>query len=249
MTQYSGSGGTDVANMVLFWPAHLPADAATQLAEQPLEFTETLREEGRVIWFLCDGDGSYHLTVYVDEQPPAQLREFLGDEEHYPQVQVQGKTLFCGLEFLHDSAKEAREERPEMCATLEIPEGVYQAKVYRTHLPPSFSRHWLMKRLGARRYRMLHWQHLLSKASMFGVFGVLLSFFFLTWPVRLGMIGVVVLTFLAAVYLARSEACQEAIEAIDEFSEEYPEYVVVLKSPTPEMLEEPESAELAMPVG
>lgn len=249
MAHYSGSGGTDIGNMVLFWPDNLPDEADTLLADDPLEFAETMREEGRVIWFLCDADGDYSLSVYLDEEPPVILREFMGDEEHYPQLQVQGTGLFGGLEFLHKQDADLLEERPAMCSTLEIPPGVYQARVYRTQIPPNFSRQWLMQRLGPQGYRMLHWQQLLSKASLVGAVGVLFSFFFLSWPVWLTVLLIVVVTFLGAVLLARGAACQEAIVAIDEFTEKFPEYVVVLKSPLPEAAPNPEEGHLAMPVG
>lgn len=249
MAQYSGSGGTDGANMVMFWPANLPEEADTMLVNDPLSFAETMREEGRVLWFPCDGDGDFSVSVYVDEDPPMQLNAFLGEEENYPDVHVKGLTYFGGLEYMYREQNPLHEEFPHMCGHLRIPDGLYQGNVYRTDIPPAFSRQWLMQRLGPGRYRVLHWQQLLTKASMLGGIGVLFAFFFLKIFVWLAVIGVVALTFVAAVLLSRSESCREAIVAIDEFTEKFPEYVVVLTSQPPEGMTEPETAELAMPVG
>ncbi|GAA4433825.1 phage holin family protein [Bremerella cremea] len=249
MTQYSGNGGTDGANMVMFWPENLPEEADTMLRNDPISFVDTMREEGRVIWFYCDGDGQYAVTVFLDEDPPGELRKFMVDEEVYPDVRVQGTTYFGGLEYMYQEDDGMIQEFPGMCNTIDLPEGTYQGAVYRTDIPAAFSRQWLMQRMGTSRYRILHWQQLLSKAAVFGAVGVLFAFFFLVWYVWLVSVGAVALTFVAAVLLARSESCREAIVAIDEFTETFPEYVVVLSSQSPASLEEPESEQLAMPVG
>ncbi|QDU77634.1 hypothetical protein Pan97_47060 [Bremerella volcania] len=249
MAHYTGSGGTDGGNMVMFWPENLPEEADTMLENDPFSFAETMREEGKIIWFLCDGEGDFSVSVYVDEEPPSDLRSFLEEEEHYPDVYVKGDTYFGGLEYMYREHNPLLEEFPNMCGNLEIPDGIYQGNVYRTNIPPAFSRTWLMQRMGTSRYRVLHWQQLLSKAAMLGVVGVLFAFFFLVWYIWLAAVGAVVLTFLAAVLLARSESCREAIVAIDEFTQQFPEYVVLLTSQPPEAALEPENEELAMPVG
>lgn len=249
MAQYNGNGGTDGGNMVMFWPENLPEEADTMLENDPLSFAETMREEGKIIWFLCDGDGDFSVSVFVDEEPPADLKGFLEEEEHYPDVYVKGDTYFGGLEYMYREDDALLEEFPQMCGNLKIPNGVYQGNVYRTNIPPAFSRTWLMQRMGTRQYRVLHWQQLLSKAAMLGAVGVLFAFFFLVWYVWLATVGMVALTFAAAVLLARSESCREAIVAIDEFTEKFPEYVVVLSSQPPEATLDPENDELALPVG
>lgn len=252
MTQYSGSGGTDTANMVMFWPENLPTDANTNFHEDPsglLQFVDEMRQEGRAIWFLCEGDGSFSVKVFVDEEPSAQLRPFLEDEEVYPDVFVKGETYFGGLEFMISGDEEPASEVPGMCSKLELPDGVYQGTIYRTKVPPAFSREWLRNRMGAGAYRVLHWQQMLSKAAIMGVIGVLLASFFLQWFALLAAIALVAITFILAVLLSRSESCQDAIVAIEEFTEEFPEYVVVLNSHSASKAADPDSAQLAMPVG
>ncbi|MBI1248981.1 hypothetical protein GC197_14205 [bacterium] len=208
-----------------------------------------MRQEGRAIWFLCEGDGSFSVRVFVDEEPSAQLRPFLEDEEVYPDVFVKGETYFGGMEFMIPEDEEPASEVPGMCSKLDIPNGVYLGTIYRTKIPPAFSREWLRNRMGAGAYRVLHWQQLLSKATMMGVIGVLLASFFLQWFALLAAIILVGITFILAVLLSKSESCQAAIVAIDEFTEEFPEYVVVLSSHSADKDDAPDSTHLAMPVG
>lgn len=235
--------------MVMYWPENLPEDAERLLEEDPVTFLDTLSEEGRIIWFPNDGDGQFSISVYLDEDPPAPLKGFLGEEENYPDVRVKGATFFGGLECVGEEEPKLSDEYQGMFTQLAIPEGIYQGSVFRTFVPPTFSRSWLIERLGTRRYRILHWQQLLSRASFLGIVACLFAFFFLKLPVWLGLVAVVASSFVAAVLLARSEACREAIVAIDEFTQLYPEFVVVLSSVPPEGITDPDSTELALPVG
>lgn len=235
--------------MVMYWPENLPENADKLLDEDPVSFLDSMCEEGKLIWLPNEADGQFSISVYLDEDPPAPLKGFLGEEEHYPDVRVKGKTFFAGLECVGEEEPKLTDEYQGMFSQLAIPEGIYQGNVYRTFVPPTFSRSWLIERLGAGRYRILHWQQLLSKASFLGIVASLFAFFFLQLPIWLMMVGVVAASFVAAVLLARSEACREAIVAIDEFTQLYPEFVVVLSTAPPEAVTEPESSELAMPVG
>ncbi|RCS56159.1 hypothetical protein DTL42_00070 [Bremerella cremea] len=249
MTHYSGSGGTEGGNMVLYWPENLPENAETLLEEDPVTFLDKMAEEGRIIWFLNDGDGQFTVSVYVDEIPPAPLKDFLGEEENYSDVHVKGPTFFGGLECVGEQEPQLSDEYEGLFTPMAIPEGTYHGTVYRTFIPPAFTRRWLIERLGKRRYRILHWQQLLSKASFLGIVACLFAFFFLQLPVWLLLVAIVAGSFVAAVLLARSEACREAIVAIDEFTQLYPEFVVVLSSTDGAESSDPEASQLAMPVG
>lgn len=46
----TASGGTDVANIVLFWPVNLPEDADAALNDDPISLIERMRGEGKLIW-------------------------------------------------------------------------------------------------------------------------------------------------------------------------------------------------------
>lgn len=235
--------------MVMYWPRNLPENIDAMLEEDDGTFLDSMADEGRILIFADGANGQFSISAFLDEEPPAQLREFLGDEEIYPDVLVKGATVFSGSECLGEQDLESNDEFQGMFSQLAIPEGMYQATVYRTTIPPAFSRRWLMERLGMGRYRILHWQQLLSRATMLGIVGSLFAFFFLALPVWLILVAVVALSFVVSVLLARSEACQEAIVAIDEFTELYPEFVVVLSSLAPEGTFEPDSVEVGMPVG
>lgn len=235
--------------MVMFWPRNLPENIDSKLEEDDGTYLDSMADEGRILIFADGANGQFSVSAFLDEEPPAQLKEFLGDEEIYPDVLVKGSTIFSGSECLGEQDLNANDEFQGMFSRLKIPEGMYQAIIYRTTIPPAFSRRWLMDRLGTSRYRILHWQQLLSRATMLGIIGSLLAFFFLALPVWLILVAVVALSFVASVLLARSEACQEAIVAIDEFTELYPEFVVVFSSLAPEGSYDPDSVEVGMPVG
>ena len=133
-------GGTDCGNIVLFWPDNLPDDADIKQRKGDIEAFDQLQEEGKMIWFLAEGDGGFNVSIFIDEAVPDYLREFCGDEDHYPILLANGDAFFGGMEFLTKTNLDNLQQHPYMCEKVEIPEGKYKAWVYRTNVSSTFEK-------------------------------------------------------------------------------------------------------------
>src|SRR5581483_9816022 len=121
----TATGGTDGASIVLFWPENLPEDADTILQDDPVSLIERMRDEGKLVWFPCEGDGTYTLAIYVRTELPAELQSVLKDEEKYPHLAVRGVGYFGGMEYVFKRDSSFLDKYPHMCEKVEIPPGEY----------------------------------------------------------------------------------------------------------------------------
>ncbi len=127
----TASGGTDGANKVLFWPENLPEGADEVLRNDPVGLIERLRDEGKLIWFLCDGDGGYSVAVFVGSPAPDRLLSLCKDEENSPRLVVCGDGYFGGMEYMFKNEGSLLNWTVGMIEKMQIPEGTYSAR------PPS----------------------------------------------------------------------------------------------------------------
>jgi hypothetical protein len=109
------NAGTDAATIILFWPDQVPADAEQAVVDDPSELIERLQSEGKLIWFLCDGDGSYTLAVYLDTEVPPYLRAVCKDDGTIPRLNAVGPAYFAGGEYLAPRNSDRFTDGPYLC--------------------------------------------------------------------------------------------------------------------------------------
>ncbi len=224
----TASGGTDGANIVLFWPDNMPDDADQRLQDDPIELVESLRDEGKLIWFPCDGDGRYSASMYVQTSIADELSAFCKDGEHYPKLEVNGDGYFGGMEYMFKTDRSFLDRYPHMCEQVAIPNGSYAATVYFTDLPESHHQKWLVDQVGHRSMRLWMLQRGLVALSVSSVFSLLGSSFFLSWTAWMWAAGLTIACIASAVGLAKSEACKAVAAAKTEYERAFPAYVVHL---------------------
>ncbi len=229
----TASGGTDTANIVLFWPDNLPDDADALFKKDPLALVERLRGEGKLIRFPCFGDGAYSVAIYLDEPLPEELRAVCVDEQRYPVVTAQGTGYFGALEGLFQRDSRYVEKYPGMCEPVDLPEGTYSAAVYETDFSEELYESWLLEHAGPEAKGLWDLHNSLAALAVFGVLGSLIAFFFVSWLVWGAMLAVVAGFIIAAVATSRTEGYRSAAQAEAEFAKAYPSYVVHLKASHP----------------
>jgi hypothetical protein len=222
------SGGTDAASMVLFWPDNLPYETDDELKKDPIAFVEELRDQGKLIWFPCDGDGGYTVAIYEAGQVPEYLKEYCKTEEHIPGVVVKGEGYFGGMEYIFKLDSSFRDKYPHMCGRVELPQGTYSARIYSTDVPETTYKSWLLKEAGVKgkRYADVH-----GGIAACAVAGVLVSFIaaFVATRTVLFCIGAVAIAFIgAAVAMSYTKQYKSVAQAKDGFKKAYPDYVVSL---------------------
>src|SRR5436190_23377729 len=127
----TASGGTDGANIVLFWPDNLPDDADELLTQDSVALVENLRDQGKLIWFPCDGDGRYAVAVFLAMDVPDDLIVHCKEEVKIPSLIVRGPGYFGGMEYMFKHDSSFRDKYPGMCEQVNIPDGTYSARVWR----------------------------------------------------------------------------------------------------------------------
>lgn len=230
--KFTATGGTDGANIVLFWPDNLPDDADEMLQEDPASLIERLHSVGKLVWFPCDGDGDYSLAAFIDEQPPAELLAYCRNEERLLRLVASGEGYFGGAEYMFKSDATLLEQYPSMCQRIEIPAGTYAARVYRTELPDNLDEDWLLEKAGPRAKRMWECQTTLVGLSIALVLAVFVAWLLVSWVIWYGLIGAATVSILAAMGIAKSSPYRAAVAAREEFKKAYPDYVVQLERPS-----------------
>jgi len=224
----TASGGTDGASIVLFWPDNLPEDADKVLNDDPIALVESMRDQGKLIWFHCDGDGGYSVAIFVRSDVPAELMANCGDQQTIPNLVVRGVGYFGGMEYMFKRDATFREEHPNMCAPVSIPDGTYSARVYRTTISDAVYDEWLLKHAGAeaKTYHDIH--KFIAIGAVAGVLATLGTFCYVDEYIWYGIASITFVFFAIAVWMPRSERYKRFARARDEFEKEYPAYVVHL---------------------
>lgn len=222
-------GGTDGANMVLFWPDNLPDDADLILQDDPTTLVDQLRNDGKLIWFVCEGDGDYSVAVYLHIPIPEHLAAMCKDEERYPKLVVKGDGYFGGMEYLFKREASLRKKYPGMCEKITIPDGTYAATVYRTIVSERLRTAWLLEHAGRLAKWMSDIQGVILLCAAFSVLVSLLSLCVVSWVAWFYIVGVTVVLVAITFSLSRSRWCKAVAQAVLEFENEYPSYVVRLE--------------------
>ena len=222
-------GGTDGANMALFWPETLPDGADAALEDDPLALVEQLKADGKLVWFPCDSDGGYTLAVFVRTPVPDELLAVCGEPERYPALTVRGDGYFGGLEYLFKDDRSLLDRFPHMAGPVRIPDGTYAATVYQTDVPESQYDEFLRGRAGTAAKGVWDAHGLVAAWAVAGVFASLITA--ATGPRQLWttIVGVTAALIVTAVAISRTPAYRTVRRARDEFETEYPSYVVHLE--------------------
>lgn len=131
--------GTDGGSVCCFDPAALPADFDQLTAAGGIETIEQLTTEGR-FWWGGDGDGSYLLHIYVDEEPTAEIRECGEDFAETPCFHVpSGRLVGCGVEYAAADPFHGNSSTPggglgkysHMGGMVQLPAGDYALETWR----------------------------------------------------------------------------------------------------------------------
>jgi hypothetical protein len=225
----TASGGTDGANIVLFWPDNLPENADATLKDDPIALVEKLRDEGKLIWFPCDGDGCYTVGIFVRSEVPGELLAICRDETRYPTLVVSGAGYFGGLEYIFKRDSSLLHKYPHMCEPVTIPEGNYSARVFRTDIPQRLYGEWLVKQAGAWAKRLWDTYRIIVGCCVAGVFASLITFFFASRNVWLAIVALTAALIVSAVAMSRTKWYRVVANARDSFGKAYPSYVVHLE--------------------
>jgi hypothetical protein len=225
----TASGGTDGANIVLFWPDNLPENADALLADDPITLVENLRSEGKLIWFLCDGDGGYTVAIYVRSKVPEELLALCTDREEIPALVVRGRGWFGDMEYMFKSDSSFHEKYPGMIEQVEIPEGTYRAQVYRTHILDATYDAWMLDQAGTAATRFWRFHGNIAACAVVSVLATVITFFIVSWTVWFCILGTSAIFALCASIMTWSERYKRAARANAAFAQAYPSYVVRLE--------------------
>lgn len=128
--RYDVLGGSDVATIVLFWPAHLPEDLEARLARDRDGFLAEEAAAGRLLRFPCTADGSYKVAVFVDEPLPEDLAEHEVDPVDLGVLDVpDGPGYFGGVEGLALDPDALSKTRRSAVGDVHLPAGRYRARL------------------------------------------------------------------------------------------------------------------------
>ncbi len=199
------------------------------LQSDPISLVESLRNQGKLIWFPCDGDGGYSVAVFVRSEMPDDLIAHCRDEEFVPRLFVRGIGFFGGMEcmFKHDSS--FVKKYPAMCEQVSIPEGTYSARIYHTDIPESLYESWLLSQAGTKAKRLWDIHGYIAACAVASMILSLVAFFALTWTARFCVMAVALAFVLGAVLMSRTDWYKRVARARDAFEKAYPSYVVHLE--------------------
>lgn len=224
----NAKGATDGANIVLFWPDNLPDDADDQLQDDPITLIEDLRDQGKLIWFSCEGDGEYTVAIFHREPIPDDLLKYCENEERYPTLHVNGGGYFGGMEYIFKRDSSFLDKYPHMCEPVAIPDGEYSANVYCTNVPEKLYETWIVENLGRSAKRWWDFHGYVAALAIAGVFASLVGLFVMSWTIWYVVMASTILAGLAAVVMSRTETYKAVANAQREFEQLYPSYVVEL---------------------
>ncbi|MCE9530014.1 MAG: hypothetical protein K8T89_02565 [Planctomycetes bacterium] len=225
----TASGGTDGANIVLFWPDNLPEDADAALQNEPITLVEALRAQGKLIWFLCEGDGGYTVAIYVQRQVPENLMALCRDEEQIPNLLVRGTGYFGGMEYMFKRDSSFLTKYPQMCEQVRIPEGNYSARVYRTESRETLYNSWILTQAGAAAKRISDLHGVITACAVVGVFASVITLFVASLTIWYCITALAAIFVFVAVAMSRTESYRAVAKAKEAFEKEYPSYVVHLE--------------------
>jgi hypothetical protein len=215
----TASGGTDGANIVLFWPDNLPEDADRALRDDPIPLIERLRDEGKLIWFPCDGDGGYTVGIFVGCEVPDYLRALCRAEETYPLLLARGAGYFGGMEYIFKHDDRLLRGAPHMCEKILIPEGAYSGGVWRTDVPKSAYKSWLEREVGPGAKRFWDIYRFCIAYSVTGLIVLTITFCFATWVFWFCILALESTLVVVAVAMSRTNRYRAVARARREYKD------------------------------
>jgi hypothetical protein len=222
-------GGTDGANMVLFWPATLPTGADDALQDDPIALAEQLKADGKLIWFPCDSDGQYTVAVFVRTPIPDELLANCKEPERYPRLVVRGEGYFGGMEYMFQEDRSLLDRFPHMAERIRIPDGTYAASVYQTDAPEAQYEEFLRNRAGVGPKGVWDAHGKVAACAVAGVLASLVAAAVGPRGLWVPVVGVTLALIVTAVAISRTGAYRAVRLARDEFEREFPAYVVHLE--------------------
>lgn len=223
----TASGGTDGANIVLFWPIHFPDDFDEQCEDDPIPIIEALRNDGKLIWFPCNGDGRYRVSIYVRTPVPDRLLAVCKQEERIAVLAVRGEGFFGGMEYTFKSDRTLLDKYPRVLQMVTIPDGDYAATIYTTNVPADVYETWLEGHAGRNCKRLWYVHSWLAASAMIGGLATIVGACVLSWAAWFWVVALAVLSAIAAGF-SRTRAYKAVTRAKAEYEVEYPAYVVHL---------------------
>lgn len=226
----TAEGATDGGNIVLFWSANLPEDFDSIDDVDRGDLFVQLMESGEFVWFLAEGDGDFTVHIYIDEPLPETVRETCSDEDHYPCLNVNGDAWFGGMEYMYKYDRSFLDRHPGMCEKVVIPDGEYEAWVYRTDAGGPEGDAVIAANAG----RCAVWAQS-SSALMFFMFfplSILWIIFMigLPWSEFPWLAGLFILPLVLAYLITKTPWYRAYDRAYESYRADHPNFVVVLKS-------------------
>ncbi len=223
-------GATDAANMLLFWPDLLPEDGDGRLHSDPIGLIEELRAENKLIWFLCEGDGSYRLSIYLNEEIPDHLRGVERAEEYTFTLRSQGIAFFGGMECVFKKDGQFLKKHPGMGTSVSIPDGSYEATVLCLLPSEDDRRDWIIAQASSAALRSWDTHKGAVVLCVAGFIATLIAVCVSRWQTWSVFAGVEAFLIAIAFAMTRMPRYRLAKKANDEYAVAFPAYVLKLKT-------------------
>lgn len=224
------TGGTNLQDLVLFWPELLPADFDHLPGEEADTTIERLRDAGQLIWLPTTKSGEFHLGLFVGDPVPELLASFCQLTTKVEALDVPGEGWFGGMEFLFREDRFLLDRYPRLCTAIAIPPGRYSAEVFRTEIPDDVYEFWLRDQAGAAAQR---WWWLQTWIASLGVVALLVlvgCLFFGTRQLVYSSLVVAAVLLCIAWLMSCTAGYQRIQKARQEYCQAYPDYVVRLRT-------------------
>jgi len=175
--------GTDAASLLLFDPSALPEEFdAANAGGDPTEILSALNDQGRLFWINTDGDGGYLLHAFVDEQPAAELRQYLSDPQTSDQFTVNsGRIFFTGAEYGFRNDDSRLRSYPAMGGSFPAENGTYSITVYRAEYPDGLHDERFRQQATPAQQRIHRTYSALMVAAVLAVIAAIVGLFAVSW--------------------------------------------------------------------
>ena len=228
----TADGGTDIATMVIYWPELISPEMRRKYQHDPGDLAAELRAKGSLIEFPCDADGHYSVSVFVNENPPANFAPLAGEEKVFQRVTAQGPAFFNGAEYILPEKTDDNESdgAPDSESALAIPDGAYTGRVYRLETSEEHRWEWLKSRVGEATLKRKQRHESIASYAAVLILAAIITAFFTSWMIW-GPIAALAIVPVAVVRKLGSDPAFEKIKAAEaEYAATFPAYVVELRS-------------------
>jgi hypothetical protein len=181
--KHSVEAATDAASLLLFDPRSLPEEFDTANSNgDPTEILSRLHDAGRLFWINTGSDGAYLLHVFIDEEPPADLRQYMHDRQTSEAFQVSGGAVFfTGAEYGYRDDDSALRRYPHMGSSFPAQNGIYGVALYRTEYPDGLHEHVFRQNVTPSEHRAHLIYNTLICVAALSVIAICIVFFYMPW--------------------------------------------------------------------